>query len=98
MAKVGLLDSCEKAPRHRIRADPWRVYMRVEQFGDAELPSFVTRRTRMWTKADGDSSVRWGDRFDPFHDPYLADPYPFFAEVRAATPVFYTVTLSVLIW
>jgi len=30
------------------------------------------------------------DRFDPFHDPYLADPYPFFAEARAATPVFYS--------
>jgi cytochrome P450 len=29
-------------------------------------------------------------RFDPFHDPYLADPYPFFAQVRAATPVFYS--------
>jgi hypothetical protein len=27
-------------------------------------------------------------KFDPFHDPYLADPYPFFAEARAATPVF----------
>jgi len=26
-------------------------------------------------------------RFDPFHDPYLADPYPFFAQARAATPV-----------
>jgi hypothetical protein len=23
-------------------------------------------------------------RFDPFHDPYLADPYPFFAQARAA--------------
>src|SRR5262249_984279 len=22
-------------------------------------------------------------RFDPFHDPYLADPYPFFAQARA---------------
>jgi cytochrome P450 len=29
-------------------------------------------------------------RFDPFQDPYLADPYPFFAEARAATPVFYS--------
>jgi hypothetical protein len=31
-----------------------------------------------------------GERFDPFHDPYLADPYPFFAEARTATPVFYS--------
>src|ERR1700722_15585985 len=30
------------------------------------------------------------ERFVPFHDPYLADPYPFFAEARAATPVFYS--------
>src|SRR5258708_9504523 len=44
---------------------------------------------RKQMKADGDSSVREGERFDPFHDPYLADPYPFFAEARAVTPVFY---------
>jgi len=25
-------------------------------------------------------------RFDPFHDPNLADPFPFFPETRAATP------------
>jgi cytochrome P450 len=34
------------------------------------------------------------ERFDPFHDPYLADPYPFFAEARAATPVFYSSDLD----
>src|SRR5262249_38956789 len=34
------------------------------------------------------------ERFDPFHDPYLADPYPFFAEARAATPVFYSPDLD----
>jgi hypothetical protein len=33
-------------------------------------------------------------RFDPFHDPYLADPYPFFAGARAATPVFYSPDLD----
>jgi cytochrome P450 len=33
-------------------------------------------------------------RFDPFHDPYLADPYPFFAQARAATPVFYSPDLG----
>ena len=48
----------------------------------------------MRTKAEGDSSVRWGERFDPFHDPYLADPYPFFAEARAASPVFYSPDLD----
>jgi cytochrome P450 len=34
------------------------------------------------------------ERFDPFHDPYLADPYPFFAQARAATPVFYSPDLD----
>jgi cytochrome P450 len=34
------------------------------------------------------------ERFDPFHDPYLADPYPFFAQARAATPVFYSPDLN----
>jgi cytochrome P450 len=34
------------------------------------------------------------ERFDPFHDPYLADPYPFLAEARAATPVFYSPDLD----
>ena len=33
-------------------------------------------------------------RFDPFHDPYLSDPYPFFAEARAATPVFHSPDLD----
>jgi cytochrome P450 len=33
-------------------------------------------------------------QFDPFHDPYLADPYPFFARARVATPVFYSPDLD----
>ena len=33
-------------------------------------------------------------QFDPFHDPDLADPYPFFAQARAATPVFYSPDLD----
>lgn len=33
-------------------------------------------------------------RFDPFRDPYLADPYAFFAEARAACPVFYSPELD----
>jgi cytochrome P450 len=33
-------------------------------------------------------------QFDPFHAPYLADPYPFFAEARAAAPVFYSPDLD----
>jgi cytochrome P450 len=40
--------------------------------------------------AESDLVKNLGERFDPFHDPYLADPYPFFAEARAATPVFYS--------
>jgi cytochrome P450 len=34
------------------------------------------------------------ERFDPFQNPYLADPYAFFAEARAATPVFYSPDLD----
>jgi cytochrome P450 len=34
------------------------------------------------------------ERFDPFHDSYLADPYPFFAQAREATPVFYSPDLQ----
>jgi cytochrome P450 len=34
------------------------------------------------------------ERFDPFNEPYLADPYEFFAEARAATPVFYSAKLK----
>jgi cytochrome P450 len=29
-------------------------------------------------------------RFDPFNDPYLSDPYPFFIEAREAAPAFYS--------
>jgi cytochrome P450 len=30
------------------------------------------------------------ERYDPFNEPQLTDPYPFFAEARAATPVFHS--------
>ena len=33
-----------------------------------------------------------GLRFDPYREPYLTDPYPFFAEARAATPIFHSAT------
>jgi cytochrome P450 len=33
---------------------------------------------------------RLSEGFDPFGDPYLANPYPFFEEVRRATPVFFS--------
>jgi cytochrome P450 len=36
----------------------------------------------------------FAERFAPFDDPYLADPYPFFARARAATPVFYSPELD----
>jgi len=39
---------------------------------------------------DSTDARRLGERFDPFREPYLADPYPFFAEARAVTPVFYS--------
>jgi hypothetical protein len=35
-----------------------------------------------------------GERFDPFHDPYLADPYPFLAKARTVTPAFYSPDLG----
>ena len=35
-----------------------------------------------------------GERFNPFEGELLADPYPFFAEARAATPVFYNSLLD----
>src|ERR1700752_2374526 len=34
------------------------------------------------------------ERFDPFSESYLSDPYEFFAEARAATPVFYSARLK----
>jgi cytochrome P450 len=37
---------------------------------------------------------RLGERFDPFHNPYLADPYPFFAEANTTTPAFYSPLLD----
>jgi hypothetical protein len=37
---------------------------------------------------------RVAERFDPFHEPSLADPYPFFAGARAGTPVFYSPDLE----
>jgi len=35
-------------------------------------------------------SERLGAIFDPFRDPYLADPYAFFADARSATSAFYS--------
>jgi cytochrome P450 len=40
------------------------------------------------------SAAELASRFDPFRDPYLADPYPFFAEARAACPIFYSPALD----
>jgi cytochrome P450 len=34
------------------------------------------------------------ERFDPFSESYLSDPYEFLAEARAATPVFYSARLK----
>ena len=39
---------------------------------------------------DNKAAALLGERFDPFRDPYLADPYEFFAEARRATAVFYS--------
>ena len=32
--------------------------------------------------------------YDPFHEPLLSDPYPFFARARADTPVFYAAEID----
>src|SRR5215468_11085457 len=50
-------------------------------------------RTELSGTVRGDVQ-HFAKRFDPFHDPYLADPYPFFAEARATTPVFYSPDLD----
>ncbi len=34
------------------------------------------------------------ERYDPFRDPLLADPYPFFAEAQRATPAFFSPQLN----
>jgi cytochrome P450 len=45
--------------------------------------------------ADADGASRsLGDRYDPFHEPQLSDPYAFFAEARAAAPVLYSAALD----
>jgi cytochrome P450 len=46
------------------------------------------------TASKNQADVTIAERFDPFHEPYLDDPYPFFAEARAATPVFYSPDLD----
>src|SRR5215468_6361782 len=50
-------------------------------------------RTELSGTVRGDVQ-HFAKRFDPFRDPYLADPYPFFAEARATTPVFYSPDLD----
>src|SRR5262249_35060775 len=59
------------------------------------LREVVDRRERSEISgtARGDAR-RFAERFDPFPDPYLADPSPFFAAARAATPVFHSPDLG----
>ncbi|MBL4758915.1 MAG: hypothetical protein JKY32_15180 [Rhizobiales bacterium] len=44
------------------------------------------------TNLTGDSCpvTGLGAEFNPFKDPYLADPYPFLDRTRAKEPVFYS--------
>jgi cytochrome P450 len=59
------------------------------------LPGSVAHPEGAEMSGTGSSEAqRLAERFDPFHEPYLADPYPFFAEARAATPVFYSPDLE----
>src|SRR5689334_5426596 len=46
------------------------------------------------TIIDSEQVRRLGEEFDPFRDPYLADPYPFFARARAAAPLFHSPRLG----
>jgi cytochrome P450 len=62
---------------------------------EALLQEVLDHRERAEMSETGPNGAqRFAERFDPFHDPYLADPYPFFAEARAATPVFYSPDLD----
>ena len=45
-------------------------------------------------RAEKTAVAEIASRFDPFRDPYLADPYVFFADARAACPVFYSPELD----
>jgi len=47
------------------------------------------------TSGTGPSDAqRFAEPFDPLHDPYLTDSSPFFAQTRAATPVYYSPDLD----
>jgi hypothetical protein len=46
------------------------------------------------TTLEGRSAAVTRPDFDPFSPAFLADPYPFFAEYRQQTPVFYGPTVD----
>jgi cytochrome P450 len=71
--------------------------MLVLRFPELTIQAFHRMTVRRGAEMSGTGSreaQRLAECFDPFHDPYLADPYPFFAETRAATPVFYSPDLE----
>jgi ABC transporter substrate binding protein len=53
-----------------------------------------TSETPTSVGAQGRGATGLGARFDPFQEPYLADPYPFFARARREEPVFYSPILD----
>ena len=69
-----------------IMAKTSRAISLQEVIAHPEAAKKVARRP-------GDAQY-FAERFDPFHEPYIADLYPFFAEVRPATPVFYSPDLD----
>ena len=53
-----------------------------------------TSETPTSVDARGRGATGLGAQFDPFQEPYLADPYPFFARARREEPVFYSPILD----
>jgi hypothetical protein len=59
------------------------------------LPGRVARREGAELRGTRSSEAQpFAERFDPFHEPYPTDPYPFLGEARAATLVFYSPDLE----
>jgi cytochrome P450 len=53
-----------------------------------------TSETRTSVDARANQATGLGAQFNPFHELYLADPYPFFARARREEPVFYSPALD----
>jgi cytochrome P450 len=54
----------------------------------------IDDHARQRSRTDGCPVTGAGRDFDPFVDPYLADPYPFWLQARRSEPVFYSPELD----